>query len=72
MKSNVDLSVWVAELVKCIQKLSHIARKLSDMADPELAEKCLELSVFSLQVEKEVSRRVDELIKQFNKDMFSE
>jgi len=72
MKSNVDLSVWVAELVKCIQKLSHIARKLSDMADPELAAKCLELSVSTLQVEKEVSRRVDELIKQFNKEMFSE
>ena len=71
MKSNVDLSVWVAELVKCIQKLSHIARKLSDMADPELAAKCLELSVFSLQAEKEVSRRVDELIKQY-KEMFSE
>jgi len=72
MKSNVDLSVWVAELVKCIQKLSHIARKLSDMADPELAAKCLELSVSTLQVEKEVSKRVDELIKQFNKEMFSE
>jgi len=71
MKSNVDLSVWVAELVKCIQKLSHIARKLSDMADPELAAKCLELSVSTLQIEKEVSRRVDELIKQY-KEMFSE
>ena len=42
------------------------------MADPELAAKCLELSVSTLQVEKEVSKRVDELIKQFNKEMFSE
>ena len=68
VKSNVGLSIWVAELVKCIQRLSHIARKLADISDKEIAERCFELSVFSLKIEKEIDERVKELVKEFTKE----